>query len=247
MHLPGTSKTAGPGEAQSEAATPPRTENDRVWRALYRRQSKRIQTLACREYIEGSRRLGLPAERVPTLEELNSRITPRSGWRTVRTIVRYTDAVPWYKRFARREFLVTDYMRGWDELDFTPEPDMFHDIFGHLPFFTLRRYARLQEMFAPAFLRAGDAQREDIKRLAWFSTEFGLVREDGALKAFGAGLMSGGAELRNVMRGKVRIEPFEIERVLRHDKAVWSQNRVLFEFPSLAALRRELARYFDAI
>jgi len=222
--------------------TPP--ELDSVWAALYRQQLPRVQAHACREYLEGFERLALPDDRIPSLDELNAGITPHTGWRTVRTDVRYTDAVPWYHHFARREFLVTDYMRSWDELEFTPEPDMFHDIFGHLPFLTLPAYASLQERFAPAFLRASDSEREEIKRLAWFSTEFGLLREEGELKVFGAGLISGGAEFDNAISGRVEIRPFRIESVLGFEKAVWSHNPILFEFPSIGALKLELDRYF---
>ncbi len=181
-------------------------------------------------YLRGAEILDLPADCIPSLAALNARITPRTGWQVVRTPVRYSDAVPWYTQFARRRFMVTDYMRGWDELEFTPEPDMFHDIFGHLPFMVLPEYTSLQEMFAPAFIGANDRQREDIKRLAWYSTEFGLIREEAELKIFGAGLMSSSGEIENVLQGHVEIQPFTIENVIGHEKAVWSYNDVLFCF-----------------
>ncbi len=138
-------------------------------------------------------------------------------------------------------------MRSWEEIDWTPEPDMFHDIFGHLPFMTLPHYTKLQEMFAPAFLAADDDQKEHIKRLAWFSTEFGLIREHGKLKIFGAGLMSGNSEMDNVVNGNVPIEEFTIENVILHNKAVWEQNRILFVFDSIEQLVDELNRFFDPI
>lgn len=138
-------------------------------------------------------------------------------------------------------------MRSWGEIEWTPDPDMFHDIFGHLPFMTLPHYAELQDMFAPAFLAANDNQREDIKRLAWFSTEFGLTREKGELKIFGAGLISGNAEMENVVNGKVAIFDYTIENVTWHDKAVWEQNSVLFAFDSVEQLINELNRYLNPI
>jgi len=222
-------------------------EEHAIWRTLFARQRPRVRQWACRDYLEGWDHLRLPANRIPTLAELNARITPRTGWRTVRTSVRYTDALPWYHRFARREFLVTDYLRSWGELEFTPEPDMFHDIFGHLPFLTLPHYARLEELFAPAFLRADDPQREDIKRLAWYSTEFGVIREKGEIKAFGAGLISSIAELESVMTGKVPIRPFTVENVVEHEKSVWSHNDVIFAIESIDQLAGELARHFNSI
>jgi phenylalanine-4-hydroxylase len=218
-----------------------------VWRELYARQLPNVQQFACREYLEGFQVLGLPADRVPQLNELNAAITPRTGWRTVRTVVRYSDALPWYHHFAKRQFLITDYMRGRHEMDFTPEPDMFHDIFGHLPFMVLPDYTALQEMFAPAFLRATPEQRENIKRLAWFSTEFGLIREHGELKIFGAGLISSFGEIQHVMAGKTPVRPFTIENVIGYEKAIYNFNEVLFVIDSIEALKLELARYFDSL
>ena len=142
---------------------------------------------------------------------------------------------------------MTDYMRTWDELDFTPEPDMFHDIFGHLPFMVLTQYTELQELFAPAFHHANAEQRENIKRLAWFSTEFGLIEQEGEIKIFGAGLISSSGEMENVLAGNVPLLPFKIETIFNFDKAIWSYNKQLFIFESLEALKAELKRYFDPI
>ncbi len=138
-------------------------------------------------------------------------------------------------------------MRGLHELDFTPEPDMFHDIFGHLPFMVLPAYTDLQEMFAPAFLRANKEQRENIKRLAWFSTEFGLIREGNEIKSFGAGLISSYSEIQHSLSGKVPILPFTIKNVIENEKAIYSFNEVLFVIESIDALKAELASYFDSL
>ncbi len=222
-------------------------DQHKIWATLFSRQMPSIRKLACKEFLEGLEILNLPLDRIPTLEELNDAITPNSGWKVVRTPVRYSDAVPWYEAFANKQFMVTDYMRTWDELEFTPEPDMFHDIFGHLPFMALRRYAELQEMFAPTFQRANKEQRENIKRLAWFSTEFGLIRQNGELKVFGTGLLSSIGEIENVMSRKVPIMSFTIENVLNYDKAIYNFNEALFAFDSLTDLKSELASYFNSI
>ena len=218
-----------------------------IWQALYRQQLPGIRAYACADYLHGFELLELPEDRIPSLDYLNERITPRTGWQAERTSVRYTDAVPWYHKFSQHIFLVTDYMRSWEEIAWTPEPDMFHDIFGHLPFMTLKHYTELQEMFAPAFLAANAEQRENIKRLAWFSTEFGLIRENGELKIFGAGLMSGNAEMAYVVQGKVPVLDYTIENVILHNKAVWEHNSILFAFDSIEQVKLELRRYFDSI
>lgn len=222
-------------------------EQHAVWRDLYARQLPNVQQFACRDYLRGFDLLALPAASIPQLKDLNAVITPRTGWSTVRTQVRYSDAVPWYHHFAKRQFLITDYMRGRHEMDFTPEPDMFHDIFGHLPFMTLPDYTALQDLFAPAFLRATDAQRETIKRLAWFSTEFGLIREEGQLKIFGAGLISSFGEIQHVMAGKTPVRPFTVANVIGYEKAIYTFNEVLFVIESMDVLKAELATYFDTL
>jgi len=153
----------------------------------------------CHEFVDGLAMLKLDPQRIPTVVHLNERINPRSGWRIERTAVRYTLADDWYKKFAQRIFLITDYLRSRDQMEFTPEPDMFHDIFGHLPYLTQGFYARIEDKFAPAYLKATQAEREVIKRLAWYSTEFGLVMEDNRIKVFGAGTISGRAELSNTI------------------------------------------------
>ena len=219
-----------------------------IWKVLFARQAPQVQKYACREYLQGSQNLQLPSDRIPSVQWLNERITPRTGWKTLRTRVRYSDAIQWYGHFARREFLITDYVRSIEELDFTPEPDMFHDVYGHLPYFTLRPYVEIQEMFAPAFHRATtDEQREHIKRLAWFSSEFGLIRENGELKVFGTGLISSKGEMEHVLAGHTPVLPFRVETIIGFEKAIWSFNEQLFVFDSLAALKLELSRYFDRL
>ena len=108
--------------------------------------------------------LALDPQHIPTVAHLNGRIFPRTGWRVERTAVRYTKADAWYDKFAQRIFLITDYLRSREQMVFTPEPDMFHDIFGHLPYLTQPFYAAIEDKFAPAYKKATDAEREVIKR-----------------------------------------------------------------------------------
>jgi phenylalanine-4-hydroxylase len=171
-----------------------------IWADLYKGiHQPYLQEHLCREYRRGLDLLQLDPLHIPTVTHLNEKITPRTGWRIERTAVRYTLADDWYKKFAQRIFLITDYLRSRDQMEFTPEPDMFHDIFGHLPYLTQTFYARIEDKFAPAYMKATQDEREVIKRLAWYSTEFGLVMEDNRFKVFGAGTISGRSELANTI------------------------------------------------
>jgi len=174
----------------------------------------------CREYIQGLDLLQLEPHHIPTVTHLNERITPRTGWHIERTVVRYTMADDWYKKFANRTFLITDYLRTRDQMEFTPEPDMFHDIFGHLPFLTQKFYADIEDKFAPAYMKATQEEREVIKRLAWYSTEFGLVVEDKRIKVFGAGIISGRKELTRTIMELYRLGR---DNVLDYTQDVYEQ------------------------
>lgn len=222
-------------------------DQHRLWATLSQRQLPQVERWASREFLEGIERIEFPADRIPTLDELNAKTKPRTGWTVLRTPIRYSDSLPWYQHFARQEFIVTDYLRSWEELEFTHEPDMFHDIFGHLPYHTVPEYGELMDMFPPAFFRANAEQRENIKRLAWFSYEFGLIRQEGELKVFGTGLLSSVGEIAHVATGKTPLLPFTIENVLQRDKAIYTYNEELFVFDSLEALKAELRRYFDTL
>lgn len=182
-------------------------EQHAIWAHLYSgiHQPHLLEHM-CDQYIEGVKLLDLDPQKIPTIAYLNSKIEPQTGWQIERTTVRYTKADDWYIKFAKRIFLITDYLRAWSEIDFTPEPDMFHDIFGHLPYLTLDFYAALEDKFAPAYQKANEQEREVIKRLAWYSTEFGLVMQENRLKIFGAGLISGRAELANTIMEFYRLE-----------------------------------------
>jgi len=175
-------------------------EQHAIWADLFAGIHKSyLMEHICQKYQDGLALLELDPYHIPTVGHLNDHITPRTGWHIERTVIRYTLADDWYKKFAQRTFLITDYLRSRDQMEFTPEPDMFHDIFGHLPYLTMDFYARIEDKFAPAYFKATQEEREVIKRLAWYSTEFGLVVEKNRFKVFGAGIISGRAEFANAI------------------------------------------------
>jgi len=201
-------------------------EQHAIWADLYAgiHQPYLMEHL-CSEFKDGFGFLELDPIHIPTVAHLNERITPRTGWRIERTVIRYTLADDWYKKFSERIFLITDYLRSRDQMEFTPEPDMFHDIFGHLPYLTMEFYARIEDKFAPAYMKATQEEREVIKRLAWYSTEFGLVMEDNRIKIFGAGIISGRAELANTIMEFYRLSR---DNVFNYTGNVFEQLQELF-------------------
>ncbi len=193
----------------------------------------------CSEWKTGMDLLQLNPKGICTVRHLNDNITPRSGWNIERTVVRYTLADDWYKKFAARVFLITDYLRTRDQMEFTPEPDMFHDIFGHLPFLTQKFYADIEDKFAPAYMKATQEEREVIKRLAWYSTEFGLVVQDNRFKVFGAGIISGRKELTRAIMEFYRLGR---DNVIDYSKPIFPQLEAHFH-----ANKTNLHRIIDGV
>lgn len=193
----------------------------------------------CQEYLNGLQLLDLDPHRIPTVAHLNAHITPRTGWNIERTAVRYTLADDWYRKFAQRIFLITDYLRSRDQMEFTPEPDMFHDIFGHLPYLTMEFYARIEDKFAPAYMKASQEEREVIKRLAWYSTEFGIVMEGNRFKVFGAGIISGRAEFANTLMEFYRLSR---DNVFNYTDHVFEQLNEQFQ-----AHKNDIHRIIDGV
>ena len=215
-------------------------EQHAIWADLYAgvHQSYLLEHI-CTEWKRGMELLELDPKGISTVAHMNERITPRTGWRIERTVIRYTLADDWYKKFAQRVFLITDYLRTRDQMEFTPEPDMFHDIFGHLPFLTQEFYARIEDKFAPAYMKATQEEREVIKRLAWYSTEFGLVVQDNRFKVFGAGIISGRKELTRTIMEFYRLGR---DNVLDYTKPIFSQLNAHFQ-----ANKNKLHRIIDGV
>jgi phenylalanine-4-hydroxylase len=215
-------------------------EQHAIWSDLFTgiHQSYLMEHL-CQEYKEGFALLDLDPKHIPTVAHLNDHITPRTGWHIERTVIRYTLADDWYQKFAQRIFLITDYLRTRDQMEFTPEPDMFHDIFGHLPYLTKDFYARIEDKFAPAYMKATQEEREVIKRLAWYSTEFGLVVQENRFKVFGAGIISGRAEFANAIMEFYRLSR---DSVIDYSADVFDQLNNLFQ-----AHKNDIYRIIDGV
>ncbi len=215
-------------------------EQHAIWADLYAGiHQPYLLEHVCKEYLTGLSNLKLDPRRIPTVKHLNEQITPRTGWRIERTAVRYTLADDWYAKFAKRIFLITDYLRTRDQMEFTPEPDMFHDIFGHLPFLTQDFYAKIEDKFAPAYMKATPEEREVIKRLAWYSTEFGLVIQENRIKIFGAGIISGRSEYANTVMEFYRLSR---DNVVDYSKDVFEQIQKQFN-----AHKEDVYRVIDGV
>jgi phenylalanine-4-hydroxylase len=184
---------------------------DEVWQLLWAKQLPRVRQHASRLWLEGLDLLGLTGERVPNFTELNQRLMDLVGWELVSTDVVFSSGQDWFEHLARRQFLITEYIREKDVLDYTPLPDIWHDTFGHLPLMAHPRYANYIEKFGKHAIQFSPDERQSLGSMWWYTIEFGFMLENGVMKAFGAGLMSSPGELDHALSAEVAKVPYSLE------------------------------------
>jgi phenylalanine-4-hydroxylase len=210
------------------------------WRRLHARQSALVETHACTAFREGLARLDC-AEGIPRFEDANAILGPATGWQLVGVPGFIPDAV-FFDHLAHRRFPVTRWLREEHELDYLVEPDVFHDFFGHVPMLLDPTIADFLELYGRAGARAMEMDALDmLARIYWYTIEFGLVREGGDLKVFGAGIISSSGETRFSLedRDVLRL-PFEAVRVMRTGYMIDSFQKTYFVLESLPQLIQDL-------
>ncbi len=185
-----------------------------VWAILFERQMAYLETKACHAWLDGCDALGLTAAAVPQVKDIDARLAAISG-----AGVAAVDALIPQNEFSsllkNRRFPMATFIRRHEHLDYIEEPDIFHECFGHCPMLTNDAFCRFMERFGALSLGLGEAYSAHLFRLFWFTVEFGLIREDGDLKAFGAGIMSSPAEARHATSGAAETLDFDPMTILR--------------------------------
>lgn len=191
-------------------------EEHRVWDILFKRQQEMLHGRAVRAFEQGLDVLKLSKPGIPDLDELNERLFARTGW----TVVSVPGLVPddiFFEHLRQRRFPAGNFIRSAQQLDYLEEPDVFHDVFGHVPLLALPAVADFMQALGDAGLRALSLGALDrLARLYWYTVEFGLAREDGQLKIYGAGILSSFGESRFSLESDLVPRPdFDLRRVLR--------------------------------
>jgi phenylalanine-4-hydroxylase len=209
-------------------------EQHAIWRELVSRRLPQLEEHACAEYLEGFQSIGLEAARLPVLREVSARLEPRTGWNST-AVSGFLPADAFFEMLAARRFPTTTWIRGRDSMEYTPEPDIFHDVFGHVPMHAHPVFADFLERYGKVC--AGLREREALERMGrlfWFTVEFGVIRERGEIKVYGSGLISSHGECTRVVEqgAGVEIRPFNLERVLEEKVDTGSMQKVLYALES---------------
>ncbi len=178
-----------------------------TWRKLYARQTALLPGLATERFIELLPQLAA-GQGIPRFEDINASLKPATGWEIV-GVPGLIPEVPFFTLLANRKFPVTDWIRTPQELDYVVEPDIFHDLFGHVPLLFDQAYADHIQAYGQGALKAHRLEHADpscqaavehLSRLYWYTIEFGLLREAGDIRAYGAGILSSAGELAHSVR-----------------------------------------------
>ncbi|RCW76268.1 phenylalanine 4-monooxygenase [Pseudorhodoferax soli] len=187
-----------------------------VWKTLFERQSRLLPGRACAAFVRGMAELPLRADRIPDFEELSAVLMQRTGWQVVAVPGLVPDDV-FFEHLAHRRFPAGQFIRKPHELDYLQEPDVFHDVFGHVPMLMNPVMAGFIQAYGQGGLRAKAlGTLEQLARVYWYTVEFGLVLEDGAPRVYGAGIVSSSTETRfSVEDDSPHRVRFALERVMR--------------------------------
>ena len=232
--------------AQNMAAYTP-AEHE-LWRQLYQRQSIVARKHGAAAFIDGMRHLDLAENGVPDFEVASRRLRKLTGWEIVAVPGLIPD-VAFFRHLAARRFPVTTWLREPHEIDYLVEPDVFHDFFGHLPLLTQPVFADyLQEYGRKGEQAMTLGATKILSRLFWYMVEFGLIRENGEIKAYGAGMLSSASETAySVASSKPQRLRFDLNRVMATDFRIDAFQETYFVLESYDELFAAMAQDFAPI
>jgi phenylalanine-4-hydroxylase len=217
-------------------------EQHETWALMFARQKKALPGMASREYLEALKALQLPETQIPSLKNVSAAIESKTGWR----VTRVAGLVPekeFFDCLAQKLFPCTDFIRSRDELEYTPSPDMFHDIFGHCPLITNPYFAHFYEYFGRAALNANPQQLIHLQRIYWFTVEFGLIQNPEGIRIYGSGILSSVGEVPYSLSDQVRRHSFDFRKVESQFYEIYHMQDDLFVVPSFEWLLENFKKY----
>lgn len=220
-------------------------EEHGTWQLLHDKQLSLIDNLACAEFTEGVRKLQFDRERIPALKDVSSILQKTTGWQLLRVegLVHPKD---FFSLLARKRFPSTDFIRKREDLDYTPAPDMFHDLFGHTPLLTNPEFTAFFEAFGKIGVNACERYPEShpihdmVQRVYWFTVEFGVINTPRGVRAYGSGSTSSPQELAFCLSPQCRRHPFEIDKVAEQTFDIWHLQEDVFVIDSFTQLDRDV-------
>lgn len=223
-------------------------EDHGVWLTLYDRQKQLLPGHACEPFLRGLEALDLRGTGIPDFNRLNARLAAMTGWRVVAVPGLVPDEV-FFNHLAHRRFPAGRFIRRPDQLDYLEEPDVFHDVFGHVPMLTDPTFADYMKAYGEGGLRAlGVGRLKNLARLYWYTVEFGLLQTPEGLRIYGAGILSSKTEsVFSLSDPSPNRLVFDLERVMRTPYRIDDFQQVYFVTRSIQDLLDATLQDFSAL
>jgi phenylalanine-4-hydroxylase len=213
-----------------------------AWRTVYTELRRLYPTHACAEYNEILAHFRFSPDEIPQLADVETVLKERTGF-GIRPVAGLVSPRQFLALLASRTFPATQYIRHHSVPHYTPEPDVVHELLGHVPMLADPEFARLSQALGELSLGATDNQVEQLTRLYWFTVEFGLVRQRGRLRAYGAGLLSSYGELERALSGETEVAPLDPADAAHRDYPITTYQPLLWEVPSIHAAFALVSEY----
>ncbi len=216
------------------------TEETETWSTAASRLQELHRKLANTQYLKSKQALGINTRKIPQLNELNEKLRPQNFF--LAPVGGLIDARSFLSSLQNNIMLCTQYVRHSSRPDYTPEPDVIHEVIGHVPAFTNKEFVEFSKMIGRGAAIANEQQLQALERLYWFTVEFGLIEQQGEVRAFGAGLLSSFGELGHCFSGEVERKKFALDEVTSTEFSYSEMQTKLFIIPSFKYLKKITAQ-----
>lgn len=212
-------------------------EETETWTTVARKLAELHKHKANNRYLKSKDKLGIDPKVIPQLRDLNARLVKSNNFH-LRPVEGLIDTRSFLSMLENNTMYCTQYVRHSSKPDYTPEPDVIHEVIGHVPAFTNKEFLDFSRLVGRGARIANEDQLIALGRLYWFTVEFGLIEEQGEVRAFGAGLLSSFGELQHCFSGEVERKKFSVEEVINTEYDYSHMQPKLFIIPSFEQLRK---------
>lgn len=216
-------------------------DDHQTWATLYARQREILPGRACREFLEAQDAMGMTADRIPKFSELNVELRRATGWELI-GVEGLLPELDFFDHLANRRFPVTWWIRRPDQIDYIEEPDLFHDLFGHVPLLMNPMFSDYMQAYGRGGLKAhgiGAEALQALTRLYWYTVEFGLINTPEGMRIYGAGIVSSkGESIYSLESDAPNRIGFDVERIMRTRYRIDTYQKTYFVIDSFEQLMR---------
>ena len=212
-------------------------EDFKVWELLYLKQVKLLKGVVSQAFLKGLDLLDFNSSKIPDFNDVNKKLKKLTSWQ-IKTVSNIAEPVYFFSCLSKKQFTSTCWLRNIKEIDYLEEPDMFHDVFGHIPLLSNHVYSDFFQKLGKLSLEFldDDFKIKQLQRLYWFTIEFGLIKNQDTFDIYGAGIISSEKEIKNVYSENSIKKPFNLSEILKQDFIIDKVQNIYFFIDSFDQL-----------